>query len=194
MNFCPYCGAPLVLQIPEGDDRPRYRCSACGRVHYENPKVVVGCIPLWEDKILLCRRNIEPQKGLWTLPAGYLENGETVKEGAIRETLEESGAVVNSLHTYLLLDIVHICQIYLMFLGQLESPSFHPTHESSEVALFTEKDVPWDAVAFRAIEKTLRCYFQDRAEGRFPFRNRQIPRSSHDASYAKYDTDPPGRR
>ena len=188
MNFCSHCGAPVVLQIPEGDDRPRHLCSACGRIHYENPKIVVGCIPQWEDKILLCRRNIEPQKGLWTLPAGYLENGETVKEGAIRETLEESGAVVIALQTYLLIDITYISQIYLMFLGQLESPHCHPTAESSEVVLFKEAEVPWDAVAFRAIEKTLRCYFSDRAAGTFPFRNRQIHRN-----HRKTNADQPGR-
>ena len=185
MNFCSNCGAPVTLRIPEGDDRERYGCDACGRIHYENPKMVVGCIPEWEEKIMLCRRDIEPQKGLWTLPAGYLEKGETVKEGAIRETLEESGATVTDLHTYLMLDIVYIGQIYLMFIARMEAPRFHPTHESSEVALFSEDEIPWDAIAFRAIEKTLRCYFSDRAKGEFPFRNRQIRR--------KPNVDQPGR-
>ena len=94
MNYCSHCGAPVALRIPEGDDRPRYLCSACGRIYYQNPKMVVGCIPRWENKVLMCRRNIEPQKGKWTLPAGYLENGETVMEGACRETKEEAGAAV----------------------------------------------------------------------------------------------------
>lgn len=185
MNFCSNCGAPLTLTIPEGDDRQRYKCDACGSVHYQNPKMVVGCIPEWEDKILLCRRDIEPQKGLWTLPAGYLENGETVKEGAVRETFEETGAVVTDLHTYLMLDIVHIRQIYLLFRGRMQAPRFHPTYESSEVALFLEEEIPWDAIAFRAIETTLRCYYSDRGKGVFPFRNRQIHRQP--------DVDPTGR-
>ena len=147
---------------------------------------MVGCIPEWEDKILLCRRNIEPQKGLWTLPAGFLENGESVKDGAIRETFEESGARVTDLHTYMMIDIVYIAQVYLMFRGRMEAPRFHTTYESSEVALFAEEEIPWDDIAFRAIEKTMRCYFSDRAKGAFPFRNRQIER--------KTDVDQPGRR
>lgn len=174
MNFCSHCGASVQLRTPADDDRPRYICTHCGRVHYENPKMVVGCIPEWEDKILLCRRNIEPQKGKWTLPAGYLENKESVMEGARRETLEESGAVVEDLCPYLLIDILYINQVYLMFRAQMQKPEFRPTQESSEVVLMREEDVPWDQIAFLAIEKTLRSFFKDRASGSFPFRIRPI--------------------
>ncbi len=174
MNYCSNCSAPVMLQIPNGDDRPRYVCGNCGQIHYQNPKVVVGCIPLWQDKILLCRRDIEPRRGYWTLPAGYLENGETVKQGAARETLEETGAVVTDLAAYLQFDIVHISQIYMMFLAQVERPTFHPTEESSQVLLFSEQQIPWDEIAFPVIEKTLHYFYKDCSQGSFPFRIRRI--------------------
>ena len=174
MNYCSECGAKVRFQTPAGDDRPRYICNACNRIHYENPKMVVGCIPEYEDKIIMCRRDIEPRKGKWTLPAGYLENGESVKEGARRETLEESGAVVGNLTSYLLIDIVYINQIYLMFRGQMFKPEYYPTAESAEVKLMHESEIPWDQIAFKAIEKTLQYYFKDRANGNFPFRVRPI--------------------
>jgi ADP-ribose pyrophosphatase YjhB (NUDIX family) len=170
MNYCSNCGAPIVQLIPPNEDRLRHVCPSCGVVHYENPKVVVGCIPEWKDKILLCRRNINPQRGKWTLPAGYLENGETVSDGARRETREETGAVVDNLSAYRLFDITHINQIYLMFRGEMESSGCHPTSESLEVALLNEREIPWDKIAFRVIEKTLRHYFNDRSSGRFPFK------------------------
>lgn len=176
MNFCSNCGAPVALVIPSDDDRPRHVCKACHTVHYTNPKIVVGCIPEWEDKILLCRRNIEPQKGRWTLPAGYLENGETVMEGARRETLEETGTVVEDLSPYRLYDIPHINQIYLMFRGRMSRLTHHPTRESDKVMLAKEDQIPWTRIAFRAIDKTLRHYFPDRANGCFPFQIHRIPR------------------
>jgi len=174
MNYCSNCGAKVDLEVPPGDDRPRYVCNTCHRIHYQNPKLVVGCIPEWEDRILMCRRAIEPRKGKWTLPAGYLENGESVKEGASRETLEESGAAVENLTSYLLIDIVYINQIYLMFRSQMLKPEFFPTAESAEVKLMHESEIPWDQIAFKAIEKTLRYYFRDRTTGCFPFRVRPI--------------------
>ncbi|RJQ65910.1 MAG: NUDIX hydrolase [Desulfobacteraceae bacterium] len=174
MNYCSKCGALVTLEIPPGDDRPRYICRGCGEIHYQNPKIVVGCLPQWEDRILLCRRNIEPQKGMWTLPAGYLENGETVSDGARRETWEESGAMVEDLLPYLLFDVVHVNQIYLMFRARLQTPEFKTTQESAEVALLREEEIPWDRIAFRAIENTLRRYFYDRPCGQFPFRIRRI--------------------
>jgi ADP-ribose pyrophosphatase YjhB (NUDIX family) len=174
MNFCSHCGAPVELVIPPGDDRPRHTCRACGMIHYQNPKIVVGCIPQWEDRILMCRRNIEPQKGLWTLPAGYLENGETVVDGARRETWEETCARVEDLLPYLLFDITYVHQIYLMFRGRLEKPEFQITSESAEVVLMREEEIPWDKIAFRAIENTLRRFFSDRSSGQFPFRIRRL--------------------
>ncbi len=174
MNYCSNCSAPVMLQVPDGDDRPRYVCNNCGQIHYQNPKVVVGCIPLWQGRILLCRRDIEPRRGYWTLPAGYLENGETAMAGAARETLEETGAVVSDLEAYLHFDIVHIGQIYMMFRAQLECANFHPTEESSQVVLFYEDEIPWDEIAFPVIEKTLHYFYRDCARGAFPFRIRQI--------------------
>lgn len=174
MNYCSHCGGKVKLAIPADDDRERYICPSCSRIHYENPKVVVGCIPEWGDRILLCRRNIEPQKGKWTLPAGYLENAESVAEGACRETLEETGVIVKNLSPYLLIDITQISQIYLMFRSQIQSPDFRPTAESSEVILMCQQEIPWDEIAFRAIEKTLRYYFKDRPTGHFPFRNERL--------------------
>ncbi len=174
MNFCTNCGGKVVLVVPSNDDRERHVCSSCGQIHYENPKMVVGCIPEWEDRILLCRRDIEPQKGKWTLPAGYLENAESVMEGAQRETLEETGAQVENLTPYILIDIVRINQVYLMFRGAMQSPDFKPTVESSEVTLMRKDEIPWEEIAFKAIEKTLQYYFADRPSGRFPFRNHRL--------------------
>jgi ADP-ribose pyrophosphatase YjhB (NUDIX family) len=170
MNFCPQCGGSVTLKVPAGDDRPRYVCSVCDTIHYQNPKVVVGSIPVWEDRILMCRRNIDPRKGYWTLPAGYLENGETTADGARRETLEETGAAIVDLVPYLMVDIVHIHQIYLMFRCRLSAPAFHPTRESAEVKLVDGDTIPWDDIAFKVVEKTLRYFLQDRATGNFVFR------------------------
>ena len=178
MNFCSHCGGKVHLRVPVGDDRPRHVCRACGMVHYRNPVMVVGCIPQWEDKVLLCRRNIEPRKGKWTLPAGYLENGETVMEGALRETWEEAGARVTSLEPYLLFDIVYVNQVYLMFRAPMETPHFTTTAESSEVLLVREEEIPWNDIAFRVMEKCLARFFADRLQGTFPFRIRQIQRHS----------------
>ena len=174
MNFCSQCGGLVVLTVPADDDRQRHVCPSCGTIHYQNPKVVVGCIPVWEDRILMCRRDIEPRRGYWTLPAGFLENGETMAAGARRETLEETGAIVTDLTSYLMVDIVHIHQVYLMFRSRLLAPDFHPTRESAEVKLLREDDIPWDDIAFKVVEKTLRHYLQDRPSGHFVFRTEKI--------------------
>lgn len=174
MKFCSHCGGPVVRSVPADDDRPRYVCPNCGTIHYENPKLVVGCIPVWNDHILMCRRGIEPRKGYWTLPAGFLENDETAAAGARRETLEETGAVVTDLDPYLMVDIVHIHQIYLMFRSRLLTPDFHATRESSEVKLLQENDIPWDHIAFKVVEKTLQYFLQDRSSNGFSFRTDKI--------------------
>ena len=169
MNFCSHCGGPVALAVPSGDTLPRYVCSACTTIHYQNPKMVVGAIPEWENKILLCRRAIQPKHGLWTLPAGFMENGETTSEGAARETWEEALARVEIGALYTLYNLPHINQVYLMFRAKLLNLDFGPGTESLEVALFDEADIPWDALAFRTIEATLRAYFQDRRAGVFRF-------------------------
>lgn len=166
MNFCSQCGAGVRVLIPAGDDRPRHVCTRCGVVHYQNPKVVVGCIPKWEGQVLLCRRAIEPRYGLWTLPAGFMERGETTLAGAARETLEEANARVAIGPLYSLFNLPHIDQVYLLFRAQLLDLDFHPGAESLEVRLFAESGIPWDELAFPVVKETLGLYFRDRAAGR----------------------------
>jgi ADP-ribose pyrophosphatase YjhB (NUDIX family) len=169
LNFCSHCGsAALEFRIPEGDTLPRYVCSACGTIYYQNPKVVVGCLPEWQGRVLLCKRAIEPRLGLWTLPAGFLENSETLGDGAMRETLEEANARVDLGPLYTVINLPHISQIYVMFRARLLDLDFGPGSESLEVALFREDDIPWSQLAFRTIARTLRLYFLDRKLGVFP--------------------------
>lgn len=167
MKYCSTCGSEVVLRIPEGDALARHVCVQCGEIHYVNPKVVVGCVPRWGEEILLCRRGIEPRHGLWTLPAGFLENDETTIEGAARETLEEASARVRIAGLYALFNLPSINQVYVMFLGDLEEPDYAPGSESLEVALYQEQDIPWEQIAFPVVEETLKLYFADRRQGRF---------------------------
>ncbi len=169
MKYCSRCGEEVSLCIPPGDNYPRHVCTVCGKIHYRNPKMVVGCIPEWEDKILLCRRAIEPRYGLWTLPAGFMENGETTAEGAARETREEAGANIELGPLYTLFNLPHIDQVYLMFRARLLDLDFKPGDESLEARLFSEQEIPWDQLAFRTIRATLELYFSDRARGDFSF-------------------------
>jgi ADP-ribose pyrophosphatase YjhB (NUDIX family) len=169
MNFCSDCGEKVIQRIPDGDNVPRYVCDACGTIHYQNPKMVVGCIPEWGDQILLCRRAIEPRYGLWTLPAGFMENGETAAQGAIRETLEEAGARVEIDQLYTFLNLPYINQIYVMFRGRLLDLDYAAGTESLEVKMFSEAEIPWKELAFRTIKVTLEKYFADRKNGSFGF-------------------------
>ncbi len=169
MKFCSHCGHAVEFIIPEGDSLPRHVCPVCGSIHYQNPKMVVGCIPEWEDKILLCKRAIEPKYGLWTLPAGFMENGETTAEGALRETWEEAGARVELGPLYTLFNLPHINQVYFMFRARLLDLDFKPGIESLEVQLFAEHEIPWEQIAFRTVKSSLELYFQDRANGGFQF-------------------------
>lgn len=169
IKFCTACGSPTESKIPLDDDHVRSVCTNCSMVHYSNPKMVVGCIPELNGQLLLCKRNIEPRKGKWTLPAGYLENGESVQDGAIRETLEETRAKVRIIEPYRLFNIAFVDQIYFMFRAVMTSDTFGPTSESTIVQLFDEKDIPWDEIAFEVIKQTLDHYFKDRKKGKFPF-------------------------
>ena len=176
MKFCCECGSQVSQSIPLGDNRLRFVCTNCDAIHYQNPKMVVGCLPEWEDKVLLCKRAIEPQYGKWTLPAGFMENGETTLQGALRETWEEAGARVEISHLFTLYNLPHISQVYLMFRARLLDLDFAAGEESLEVALFTEAEIPWDEIAFLTIEKTLRQYFEDRHNGKFGFHIGDIAR------------------
>ena len=171
MKFCSACGAPVELRQPPDDNRLRHVCTVCATIHYQNPKMIVGAIPEWEDgRILLCRRAIEPRHGLWTLPAGFMENSETTAEAAMRETLEEANARVAIGELYSMYNLPHINQVQLLFRAKLADLDFSPGAESLEVKLFEERDIPWNELAFRAVRFTLQHYFADRKAGNFQFR------------------------
>lgn len=169
MRFCSQCGHSVNMAIPAGDNRMRAMCPSCGNIDYDNPNLITGTIPLYEGKVLLCRRNIEPRLGFWTLPAGFMENQETTSEGALRETLEESGSTAKCLQLFSMISIPHISQVHLFYLAELEKDDFHPTEESSEVALFDLEDIPWDELAFSSVSKTLNFFVQDHKAGHYGF-------------------------
>jgi ADP-ribose pyrophosphatase YjhB (NUDIX family) len=169
MKFCSDCGGPVRLRMPPGDTLPRHVCDNCGIIHYQNPRMVVGCIPEWEDRILLCRRGIEPRHGMWTVPAGYMENGETTFQGAIRETLEEATARVEIGPLYALYNIPHINQVYILFRARLLDADVRPGAETLEVALLKEGEIPWDRIAFASVRNTLTHYYNDRRNGEYKF-------------------------
>lgn len=169
MNYCSHCGARVSLRVPPGDTLPRHVCDACHAVHYQNPRLVVGCIAEWGDRILLCRRGIEPRYGLWTLPAGYLEMGETTAEGALRETLEEANARVEIGPPFALYNVPHISQVYILFRARLLDDRIRPGAETLEVGLFAEAEIPWDRIAFATVRDTLRHYYADRRRGEYQF-------------------------
>jgi ADP-ribose pyrophosphatase YjhB (NUDIX family) len=169
MKFCSQCGAPVTLRVPPGDTLERHVCNACHVIHYQNPRMVVGCIVEWDDRVLLCRRAIEPRHGLWTVPAGYLEKGETIEQGAERETLEEANARIEIGPLYAVYNIPHIGQVYLLFRARLLDASVHPGAETLEVGLYTETEIPWDQLAFATVRNTLQHYFSDRRRGEFQF-------------------------
>lgn len=174
VRFCSRCGAPVERQVPPGDDRLRDVCRACGAVHYQNPKLVVGAIAEWQGRILLCRRAIEPRYALWTLPAGYLEQGETAAEGAVRETREESGAEIGDLVLFGLFDLVFVGQIYLMYRARMRSARLQPGRESLEARLFAPEAIPWEELAFAVMRRTLALYLEDRAQGCFGLHTERV--------------------
>jgi len=169
MNFCSNCGASVVRLVPPGDNLPRWVCSQCNTIHYENPKMIVGCVAEWESRILLCKRAIEPRYGLWTVPAGFLENAETTADGARRETLEEANARVEIAGLFSLYNLPHINQVYLLFRGQLVDADISAGAETLEAHLFEEADIPWNELAFATVRNTLQHFFSDRRTGHFGF-------------------------
>jgi len=167
IDHCARCGTRVEQRIPEDDNRERAVCPSCSHVHYINPLNVVGTLPVWEDKVLLCRRNIEPRKGLWTLPAGFMEMGETTEEGACRETDEEAGARIELLGLYSILNVVPAGQVHFFYRARLLDTHFQPGPETIEARLFGEADIPWDELAFRTVRMTLERFFADRLTGQF---------------------------
>ncbi|NCF43438.1 MAG: NUDIX domain-containing protein [Proteobacteria bacterium] len=168
MKFCSACGATVDYKVPEDDTRERAVCNNCGAIHYQNPKIVAGTLPIWGDQVLLCKRAIEPRRGYWTLPAGFMENGETAADGGARATMEEANAEVANAKLYTVFSLPHISQVYMFFKADLLGPTFSSGSESLDVALFREQDIPWDELAFPVINATLKHYFADRAAQSFP--------------------------
>ena len=174
LNFCSNCAAKLALRVPPGDTLPRYICDNCGTIHYRNPLVVVGTIPEWEDRVLLCKRAIEPRHGLWTLPAGFMELGETTAQAALRETTEEAKARVELGEVFSLLSVPHVDQVHVFYRARLLDRNFGPGEETLEVGLFRESAIPWKEIAFRTISTTLRYFYADRKAGAFGFHAGEI--------------------
>lgn len=169
MKFCSQCASPVTLSIPEGDTKARFVCSNCETIHYQNPKVVTGCLVTHQGKVLLCKRAIEPRYGLWTVPAGFMENGETLEESACRETLEEAEAQVENAALYAVFSLSQISQVYVLFRSELSAPfNYGAGIESLEVALFAEEEIPWNELAFPIVRKVLEHYFRDRKQGIYP--------------------------
>jgi ADP-ribose pyrophosphatase YjhB (NUDIX family) len=167
MKFCPACASELKFEVPPADNRPRFMCPACGAIHYQNPRIVTGTVATWGDRILLCKRAIEPRYGYWTLPAGFMEIGETVADGAIRETSEEAGARIELLELFSMIDVIHAEQVHLFYRARMLGPELDPGPESLEARLFTEDEIPWEQLAFKTVIRTLRWFVADRKEGRF---------------------------
>jgi ADP-ribose pyrophosphatase YjhB (NUDIX family) len=169
MKFCSNCGSVLVVNIPPGDHLPRFVCEACGTVHYQNPRIVTGCVAEWQGRVLLCKRAIDPRKGFWTLPAGFMENGETTDQAAARETAEEALAEAVDLTPFALVNVPHVDQVHLMFRARLKDGRHAPGPESLETALVGDQAIPWDSIAFPSVRFTLERYLEDRRRGAFGF-------------------------
>ena len=177
MKFCSYCGScEIEFKIPQGDNRLRYTCVQCEAIFYENPKIVAGCIAQWEDKILMCKRAIEPRLGTWTLPAGFMENRETMQEAALRETYEEATAEVTNLELYAIYNLPHISQVYVIFRGDVVAGVASPGLESLETVFMYEKDIPWSDLSFPIIDESLKLYFQDKEQDEFRLHTGEIRR------------------
>lgn len=186
LNYCNLCGATVSYKVPPDDNLPRYICDSCGNIHYQNPRIIAGCIAEWKNKILLCRRAIEPKHGLWTLPAGFMENNETTLEAAHREAQEEATADVLNSRLFCMFSIPHISQVYMMYLGKLKNGDAHPGPESLDVNLYAEQDIPWDEIAFPVITETLKLYYADKLNNNIQFHNGEIIRVQDDLIIKHY--------
>ena len=176
IKHCKDCGHQVAYRLPDdGDTKPRAICTACTAVHYENPLNVVGTIPHWQGRVLLCKRNIEPRLGKWTLPAGFMELGETTAQGACRETLEEAGAQVELEGLFSVVNVARVGQVHLFYRARLLNDQFDPGHETMEARLYEEADIPWEELAFKTVSETLQRFFEDRRSGRFGFHDLAIP-------------------
>jgi ADP-ribose pyrophosphatase YjhB (NUDIX family) len=173
-SYCSACGHAISRRVPQGDSRERDCCDACGAIHYLNPRPVVGTIPVSGEYILLCKRAIEPRYGYWTLPAGFMEVGETAAQGAQRETIEEARANVRMGPLFSLIDVPGVEQIHIFYRAQLLDHDFGPGTESLDVRLFLESDIPWEQIAFRTVATTLQLFFEDRARGSFGTHTREL--------------------
>ena len=170
IKHCKQCGTAVVYRLPDdGDTKERAVCVSCNTVHYENPLNVVGTVPHWGDKVLLCKRNIEPRWGKWTLPAGFMELGETTAQGAARETDEEAGAEFEMQDLLTLINVPRVGQVHLFYRARLIHDRFNPGTETIEARLFAEEEIPWDEIAFRTVKETLERYFADRRAGHYGF-------------------------
>lgn len=166
LNYCSECSASTEARIPDGDNRERKVCSQCGTIHYQNPKNIVGCILAWQNKVLLCKRAIEPRYGYWTLPAGFMENHETSMDGAAREAFEEANATALNLRFFGIYNLPRISQVYLMYHGELKDGYMATGEESLDVGLFSEDEIPWQELAFPVVTESLQRYFEDRPQQR----------------------------
>lgn len=174
MKYCSDCGNPVSLKIPSGDNRERHVCDHCGTIHYQNPRIIAGTLPVFGDKVLLCRRAIEPRLGFWTLPAGFMENGETTQEAAARETIEEAAADVTGQELYMVFNLPQINQVYIFYRAEVVDGRFGVGVESLESQLFAEDEIPWSDLAFPTVSRALKYYFADRRDGLFPVRVEDI--------------------
>jgi len=182
MKFCSDCGDKVTLEIPQGDNVLRHVCKACGMIHYQNPNMVTGCLVEHDGKVLLCKRAIEPRYGLWTLPAGFMENGETTMQAAQRETREEACAEVDLIQLFTMFSLPHINQVYLLYRASLKTPEFSAGPESLEVELYDEADIPWEQIAFPVIAESLKLFFRDRKDGHF---------NTWSGAMSRQDSEPP---
>lgn len=176
MNYCSHCGQPVTSRVPEGDNRHRFVCDHCDRIHYQNPRIIAGTIPVWDGRILMCRRAIQPRYGYWTLPAGFMENGETTVEAARRETLEEAMAGVLIEGLYTIMHVTHIDQVHMFFRATLLDGHFGAGEESLEARLFSPGELPWDEMAFPTVQESLEHFITDSKNQTFPVRVTDIQR------------------